>query len=104
MKGKMRKLEKQAQAKEVKDLYQVILKLQSVDECNQFFRDLLTIEEIQEITRRWQVAQLLAVEAPYVEIEKKTSMSSVTIARINYWLHHGQGGYKLMLSRLGRLK
>lgn len=100
----MRKLEKQAQTKEVKDLYKTILKLQSTEECSRFFRDLLTIEEIQEIARRWQVAQLLIIEVPYVEIEKKTGMSSVTIARINYWLHHGQGGYKLMLSRLGKLK
>lgn len=100
----MRKLEKQARTQEANDLYRTVLKLQSIDECSRFFRDLLTIEEIQEIARRWQVAQLLIVEAPYIEIEKKTGMSSVTIARINYWLHHGQGGYKLMLGRLGILK
>ena len=39
-----------------------------------------------------------------LEIEKETGISSVTISRINYWLHHGMGGYKLMLSRLGLMK
>ncbi|OGD66879.1 hypothetical protein A3F08_03440 [Candidatus Berkelbacteria bacterium RIFCSPHIGHO2_12_FULL_36_9] len=100
----MRKLEKQAQSEKVFELYQAILKLKNLGETSRFFRDLLTIEEIDEISRRWQVAQMLIKEIPYLEIEKETGMSSVTISRINYWLHHGMGGYKLMLSRLGLMK
>lgn len=100
----MRKLEKQATAKEVQSLYKTILKLNDADECSRFFRDLLTLEEIQEFSRRWEVAKMLTKNIPFSEIEKETGMSSVTISRINYWLHHGQGGYKLMLRRLGVIK
>lgn len=100
----MKKLERQATTKEVKNLYQAILQLKNLDECSQFFRDILTLEELQELSRRWQVVQMLAKDISYLDIEKKTGMSSVTIARINYWLHHGQGGYKLMLRRLGLVK
>jgi len=96
----MRKLESKAQSKISQDLYQAILKLENVDECSRFFRDLLTLEEIDEIARRWQVAQMIIKEVPYSDIEKQTGMSSVTISRIAYWLHHGMNGYKLMLTRL----
>lgn len=96
----MIKLEKQAKTKEVIALYKAILQLKDIDECSRFFRDLLTIEEIQEFSRRWQVAQMLAKEISFSEIEKQTGMSSVTIARINYWIHHGMNGYKLMINNL----
>ena len=34
------------------------------------------------------------------EISKKVGSSTATITRVAHWLHHGKGGYKLMLERL----
>lgn len=92
-------LEKQLQSKEVRELTRAVLKLRNEEEALAFFRDVLTLEEIQGISRRWAVARMLAKKMTFEEIERKTGMSSATISRINYWIHHGMGGYKLMLKR-----
>lgn len=96
----MKQLEKDLQTKEVKDLFQAILTLKNKKECACFLRDLLTIEEIKEFSRRWQVAKMLAKKLSFSKIEKKTGMSSATISRINYWFHHGMGGYKELLKKV----
>ena len=86
--------------KNTENLYQAILNLKDLEEAKRFFRDLLTEQEILEFSKRWQVAQMLEDKVPYSVIEKKTGLSSTTVARISKWLNKGQGGYKLMLKRL----
>ncbi|MDD5146680.1 MAG: YerC/YecD family TrpR-related protein [Candidatus Pacebacteria bacterium] len=82
------------------NLWEAILKLKSLGEAKNFFRDLLTEQEIIEFGKRWQVAQMLSQKTPYSQIEKKTGLSSTTVARISKWLNKGMGGYRLMLRRL----
>lgn len=86
--------------KNTENLYQAILSLKNKEEAQKFFRDLLTKQEILEFSKRWQVAQMLADQVSYSVIEKKTGLSSTTVARISKWLNKGKGGYKLMLGRL----
>ncbi len=83
-----------------KQLYKAILNLQTENECQKFFRDLLTEAEIKEFSNRWRVAQMLNEKVAYELITQETGMSSTTIARTNKWLTDGMGGYKLMLKRL----
>ena len=40
-------------------LYQVILELQTVEECYDFFEDLCTIKELKDLSQRLEVAFLL---------------------------------------------
>ena len=84
----------------VRDLLQALLVLKNKDEAWRFLRDLLTEEEIREFARRWEVAQMLAEKIPYTQIEKKTGMSSTTIARVSKFLGGKFGGYQLVLDRL----
>jgi len=86
--------------KTTENLLLAVLKLKNISEAKKFFRDLLTQQEIIEFGKRWQAAKMLADKVSYVEIEKKTGLSSTTIARISKWLNKGMGGYKLMLNRL----
>ena len=97
MKGRHRGRDNQTNS-----LYQAILELKTVEECRKFFRDLLTIEEITEFSKRWQAAQLLAQDIPYRDIATKTGLSTTTVARVAHWLYDGQGGYELMLKRIKR--
>ncbi|HBH45921.1 MAG: hypothetical protein A2445_00140 [Candidatus Jacksonbacteria bacterium RIFOXYC2_FULL_44_29] len=80
-------------------LFKAILKLRTVSEAEKFFRDLLTLKEIDDISRRWQTVLLLKKGMPYREIAKLTGHSTTTVARIAHWLNHGEGGYQLMLKR-----
>ncbi|HUQ85482.1 MAG TPA: YerC/YecD family TrpR-related protein [Candidatus Limnocylindrales bacterium] len=83
-----------------KKLYEAVLSLKSENECQKFFRDLLTEPEIKEFANRWKAAQMLDKKIKYDVIEKETGMSSTTIARISKWLNSGSGGYKFMLKRI----
>jgi len=81
-------------------LFNAVLRLENLDETRRFFRDLLTEKEIVEFGQRWKAARLLAKNIKYIDIEKKTGMSSKTIARIQKWLTEGMGGYKLIIKKL----
>lgn len=52
------------------------------------------------MSERWQVAKQVNNGVPYRKIAAKTGSSTATITRVAQWLHHGEGGYRLMLHRL----
>jgi TrpR-related protein YerC/YecD len=84
---------------ETRRLFEAILRLEEVDEAAAFFRDLCTRRELEEMSHRWTIARLLDEGLPYREIAERTGASTATITRINQWLTHGTGGYRLMLDR-----
>jgi len=90
---------KKPSIKEIDDLYSAILRLESLEECHRFFRDLLTEYEIKEFIKRWKAARMLADGIPYTHIEDETGLSTRTIARVGRWLKKGRGGYAMMLKR-----
>lgn len=93
----MKKIEPQLKTGEAKQLYKTMAAITDSDETACFLRDLFTVEELDEAVRRFEVAQMLTDKKTFREITRKTKMSSTTIARINYWLHHGTGGYRIAL-------
>lgn len=89
-----------ANNKAIKEVYEAVLALETVDECKKFFRDLCTISELNSMAERFAVVKMVDQKIPYREICKKTGSSTATITRVAHWLHHGKGGYKLMLERI----
>lgn len=87
-------------SKENERLVEAILTLKTADEARHFLRDLMTAGEIEEFAKRFETATLLAQHVPYSTIEKKTGLSSTTVARVSKWLNGKEGGYKLILERL----
>ena len=83
-----------------RSMFEAILSLEDVDEAAGFFRDLCTLAELEAMSQRWQIVQLLDRGLPYREIAEQTGSSTATVTRINQWLHHGAGGYRLALDRL----
>lgn len=86
---------------ETSALFEAIVALTSREDAADFFRDLCTYKELEEMSSRWMVARLLAKGIPYREINERTGVSTATITRINQWLQHGTGGYRSMLDRMG---
>ena len=82
-------------------LFEGILTLQTVEECYRFFTDICTIKELQAMTQRLQVAKQLADGRNYNEVCRDTGASSATICRVNKCLLYGDGGYRMVLDRLG---
>lgn len=85
--------------KETGELFKAILKLKTVEEAEKFFRDLCTLQEIYEFSKRWQAVKMIEGGVPFREISEKLGMSTTTVARVAHWLNHGEGGYRLALER-----
>ncbi|OGY17735.1 MAG: hypothetical protein A2784_01265 [Candidatus Chisholmbacteria bacterium RIFCSPHIGHO2_01_FULL_48_12] len=82
------------------ELHAAILKLKNPNETARFLRDLLTLPEIREFSKRFQIATALYLkQGSYHTIARKLHVSTTTVTRVAHWLHHGRGGYKLILDR-----
>ena len=79
-------------------LYEAILKLKTIEDCDKFFEDLCTINEINAMAQRLDVAVLLKQGETFNAIVEKTGASTATISRVNKCLKYGSGGYDIVLS------
>ena len=85
----------------VKDyLFEAILSLRTIEDCYNFFDDLCTIKEVDDMSKRMCVAKMLDDNTVYTEITEKTGLSTATISRINRCLKYGSEGYTEILRRL----
>ena len=83
-----------------KFLYEAILQLKDMEECEAFFEDLCTVQELASISQRLVVAKLLTEHKVYADIVEKTSASTATISRVNRTLQCGRDGYNVVFNRL----
>lgn len=81
-------------------LFKAILKLNTVDECYDFFEDLCTVNELKSISQRIVVAKMLREKKVYSEIVDETGASTATVSRVNRSLQYGCGGYDLIFDRM----
>ena len=86
--------------KHCEELYEAILTLQTVEECEAFFQDLCSVNELQAMEQRYQVASYLDRGYIYNDILAETGASSATISRVNRSLRFGKGGYETAFRRL----
>ena len=81
-------------------LYRAVLTLETPEECRAFFRDLCTPAELQAMSDRWQVVELLRQGLPYRRIHDRTGVSVTTVGRVARFLTDGNGGYAIAADRL----
>ena len=81
-------------------LFQAILKLNTIEECYDFFEDLCTVPEIKALSQRIVVAKMLSEEKVYNDVVAKTGASTATISRVKRSLNYGCDGYALVFDRM----
>jgi TrpR-related protein YerC/YecD len=86
--------------KELDQLFQAVLTLKNLEDCYLFFDDLCTVNEIQSLAQRLEVAKMLQQGYTYHKIEAETGASTATISRVKRCLNYGNDGYKLALDRI----
>lgn len=84
----------------VDQLFSAFLLLRNPEECYRFFEDLCTVQEIQSMAQRLEVARLLDAGHKYGDIVQQTGASSATVSRVKRSLQYGADGYKLILARM----
>ena len=86
--------------KSFEHLYKAVLSLKTMEECAVFFDDICTIAELEALSQRFEVANLLHEGKNYVDINKMTGASTATICRVSKCLSYGDGGYKTVIERM----
>lgn len=81
--------------KELDDLYDAFLKLETKEECSLFLDDLLTKKELESIVQRWQAAKLLLEGKTYEEVINTVNISSATLSRVSRCVKYGNGYKKI---------
>jgi TrpR-related protein YerC/YecD len=84
----------------VDQLFEAILQLRTLEEAYKFFDDLCTVNEVQSLAQRLEVARMLRKGQTYNQIEAETGASTATISRVKRCLNYGTDGYKIVLDRL----
>lgn len=84
-----------------KELIQAFASLKSETEIAAFLRDVFTIGEIKEASRRFQIAKRLWLgNTNYLQIASDLKTSTTTVTRVADWLFNkGLNGYKTVLQR-----
>ena len=88
-------------SEQLDDLCDALLELRSRDEAAAFLRDICSLHELESLSHRWQAARMLDDGIPYAKIASQLHASTATVTRVAHWLKHGEGGYRLVLDRLG---
>lgn len=84
------------------ELYEIIVKLSSAEDCRAFFDDLCTYKELEQMAQRAYAAKLILEGKTYNEIIAETEISSATLSRISRAIAHGSGGYKKFIDYEGK--
>lgn len=86
--------------KQLDDLFEAILCLETKEECYSFFEDLCTVLELKSISQRYEVAKMLSNHFVYSDIVAETGASTATISRVNRSINYGAGGYAMVFKRI----
>ena len=86
--------------KQLDQLFEAILTLESKEDCYRFFDDVATINEIQSLAQRLQVAKMIKQGFTYATIEQESGASTATISRVKRSLQWGNDAYTVILDRM----
>jgi len=85
---------------DVDELLMALVYIDNLKDMDSFITDLLMDSELEAATMRWKAVRMLSAGIPYSKIEKATSMSSATVARLSKLLKRRTGGFKNMLLKM----
>ena len=81
-------------------LFKTILDLKTIDECYDYFEDICTVKELQDMAQRLDTAILLSKGYSYQKITDEIDISTATIGRVSKCLNYGSGGYLQAIKKL----
>lgn len=94
-------MKKQIQT-DLETFYNAVLTLKNTQEASAFFNDVCTIQELEALAQRMEVAIRLKNGESYIDVNKNTGASTATISRVSKCLNYGDGGYSTVIDRMGK--
>ena len=82
--------------KKIEELFELILSLDSMEDCYALFEDLCTAKEIEKMAERVEAAKLLIEGKTYNQVIAETNISSATLSRVSRCVQYGKGYSKML--------
>lgn len=87
---------KKVTAEMIKDLYDLLAKIDNSEDIEILFADLCTNNEIEQMAQRITSAKLLMQGKTYAQVIEKTDISSATLSRVSRCVQYGEGYKKFI--------
>ncbi len=81
---------------DINELYNILLKMKTVDDCRDLLADLCTNKEIEQMAGRIKAARLLIENKTYNQVIEETDISSATLSRVSRCVQYGKGYSKFL--------
>ena len=75
----------------IRDLYQILVNVQSVEDCEALLDDLCTKKEVEKMAERIYAARLLLQGKTYTQIIGDADISTATLSRVSRCVPYGTG-------------
>ena len=82
--------------KDISALFQLILSLDTEEQCEMLFKDLCTDKEVEQMSQRVKAAKLLIEGKTYNQVMQQCDISTATLSRVSRCVQYGEG-YKNLL-------
>ncbi len=85
-----------AKQERIRQLFEIITKIDNVEDCRALFDDLCTVKEVENMAERCYAAKLLLEGNTYSQVMAQADISSATLSRVSRCVQHGSGYSKLL--------
>lgn len=75
----------------IEELYRLILRMETTEDCRMLFNDLCTEKEIEKMAERVFAAKLLLEGKTYQQVMEQAEISSATLSRVSRCVQYGKG-------------
>ena len=89
-----------ATSQELSDLYKLFASVKSEKEAKLLLKDMLTPQELDSLSERWQLIQHLAAGESQRDIASELGISISKVSRGSRMLQYGAGGFQYFLEKL----
>lgn len=80
----------------IEALFQLIVSLNSMEDCRALFDDLCTRKELEKMAERVFAAKLLLAGNTYNQVIQQADISSATLSRVSRCVQYGTGYARLL--------
>ena len=80
----------------IEQMYDLILRLKTPEDCRMLFDDLCTVKEIEKMAERVFAAKLLLEGKTYNQVIEQADISSATLSRVSRCVQYGKGYTKFL--------
>ena len=85
-----------SQNDKINALYELLIKLDNMEDCQVLLDDLCTRKEVEKMADRIYAAKLLMEGKAYNQVIAETNISSATLSRVSRCVQYGTGYAKLL--------